>query len=174
MFVADLHNDILQRAIIGEDISVRTNNGHSDLIRLQESCIDLEVMVVWLNGKYLKKGSFKRANDFIDKLEEIEKKNTSIKIIKNYDDILIAKKNNVLATPFSLEGGEPIEDNIENLYHFIKRGMLYLGFTWNRSLSWASSAYDEKFNKQNIKSLGLNNFGKKIVNICNENGIIIV
>ena len=72
-----------------------------------------------------------------------------------------------------MEGGEPIEDNIENLYHFIKRGMLYLGFTWNRSLSWASSAYDEKFNKQNIKSLGLNNFGKKIVNICNENGIII-
>ena len=36
MFVADLHNDVLQRAIIGEDISIRTNNGHSDLIRLQE------------------------------------------------------------------------------------------------------------------------------------------
>ena len=48
MFVADLHNDVLQRAIIGEDISIRTNNGHSDLIRLQESCIDLEVFVVWV------------------------------------------------------------------------------------------------------------------------------
>ena len=51
--------------------------------------------------------------------------------------------------------------------------MLYFGFTWNRSLSWASSAYDETLNKKNIKSLGLNDFGKKIVTICNENGIII-
>ena len=47
MFVADLHNDVLQRAIIGEDISIRTENCHSDLIHLHESCIDLEVFVVW-------------------------------------------------------------------------------------------------------------------------------
>ena len=57
MFVADLHNDIMQRVMVGEDISKLTTVGHSDLIRLKESCIDLEVMVVWLNGKYLKKGT---------------------------------------------------------------------------------------------------------------------
>ena len=51
MFVADLHNDVLQRAIIGEDISIKTENGHSDLIRLRESCINLEVFVVWIADK---------------------------------------------------------------------------------------------------------------------------
>ena len=173
MFVADLHNDILQRVMVGEDISKLTSNGHSDIIRLKESCIDLEVIIVWITGKYLKKGGFARANEFIDKLEKIEKENSSIKIVKNVDQILEAKKNNILATPFSLEGGEPIEDDIEKLYHFIERGMLYFGFTWNRSLSWASSAYDEKLNNKNIKSLGLNSFGKEVVNICNENGVII-
>ena len=173
MFVADLHNDILQRAIIGEDVSRLTTDGHSDFIRLNESCIDLEIIVVWITGEYLKEGAFYRANEFINKLEEIEKSTTSIKIVKNIDDIYFAKKNKILATPFSLEGGEPIEDNIENLYHFIKRGLLYFGFTWNRSLSWVSSGYDEELNKNNIKSLGLNKFGKKVVNICNENGVII-
>ena len=51
--------------------------------------------------------------------------------------------------------------------------MLYFGLTWNRSLSWVSSAYDEEFNHKNIKCLGLNNFGKEVVRVCNENGVII-
>ena len=173
MFVADLHNDILQRAIIGEDVSKLTNKGHSDFIRLIESCIDLEIIVVWITGKYLNSGSFKRANEFIDRLEDIEKLNQKLKIIKNVDDIINSKQKNILSTPFSLEGGEPLEDKIDNLYHFIQRGMLYFGLTWNRSLSWVSSAYDEEFNHKNIKSLGLNNFGKEVVRVCNENGVII-
>ena len=57
MFVADLHNDVLQRAIVGEDISIRTENGHSDLVRLKESCIDLEVFVVWVSEKNFKESA---------------------------------------------------------------------------------------------------------------------
>ena len=72
MFVADLHNDVLQRAMIGEDISKQTENGHSDLIRLNNSCIDLEVFVVWINGKDSEEGPFIRANKFFDKLEYLE------------------------------------------------------------------------------------------------------
>ena len=48
MFVADLHNDVLQRAFVGEDITVESNEGHSDLERLKKSCIDLEVFVIWV------------------------------------------------------------------------------------------------------------------------------
>ena len=73
MFVADLHNDVLQRAIIGEDISIRTNNGHSDLIRLQESCIDLEVFVVWVANNHSKERAYLKANELYDKLEYLEK-----------------------------------------------------------------------------------------------------
>jgi len=173
MFVADLHNDVLQRAIIGEDISKLTTNGHSDLIRLNDSCIDLEVFIIWISNNYIKEEAFNRSNQLIHKLEELEKNNPSIKIVKNIDEILSAKKNNILATPFALEGGEALEENINNLYHFIERGLLYFGFTWNNSLSWASSGYDETYNKKNIRSLGLNDFGKNVVHTCNENGIIV-
>ena len=84
MFVADLHNDVLQRAINGEDISIRTNQGHSDLIRLQESCIDLEVFVVWISDKNSKKKAFLKANEFYDKLENLEKKMTLLRLLKLY------------------------------------------------------------------------------------------
>ena len=33
MFVADLHNDIVQRAMIGEDVGKLTKQGHTDLSR---------------------------------------------------------------------------------------------------------------------------------------------
>ena len=36
MFVADLHNDVLQRAIIGQDIITHSNQGHTDIDRLIE------------------------------------------------------------------------------------------------------------------------------------------
>ena len=173
MFIADLHNDVLQRAMIGEDISIKTNHGHSDLVRLRDSCIDLEVFVVWINNQYHKEGAFQRANKLYDKLEYLEKENNYIKIANSFSEINYAKNNNILAIPISIEGGESLEDKIENLYHFIERGLFYFGPTWNNSLSWVSSAYDEIHNKKNIKSLGLNNFGIEVINTCNENGIII-
>ena len=48
MYVADLHNDVLQRSIIGEDITKKCPNGHSDIVRLLESKINLEVFVIWV------------------------------------------------------------------------------------------------------------------------------
>ena len=173
MFIADLHNDVLQRAINGEDISKQTENGHSDLIRLKDSCIDLEVFVVWIDRNHSKEGTFNRANKLYDILEALERENKFFKITKTVSDIYVAKNNNILAAPISIEGGEPLEDKIENLYHFIKRGLFYFGPTWNDSLSWVSSAYDEIHNKKNIKSLGLNKFGIEVINTCNENGVII-
>ena len=62
-----------------------------------------------------------------------------------------------------MEGGEAIGNNIENLYHFINRGLIYLGPTWNHSLDWVSSNYDEKYNKDKIKTIGLNDLEKKLL-----------
>ena len=173
MFVADLHNDVLQRAIIGEDISIKTENGHSDLIRLRESCINLEVFVVWIADKNSKEKAYLKANELYDKLENLEKENNFIKITKTLKDIKETIKNNILATPIAIEGGEPLEGKIENLHHFIERGLFYLGPTWNHSLSWVSSGYDEIHNKKNIQSLGLNKFGVEVIHTSNENGVII-
>ena len=41
MFVADLHNDLVQRMMIGENISKLTKVGHTDIPRLENSSIDM-------------------------------------------------------------------------------------------------------------------------------------
>ncbi len=173
MFVADLHNDLVQRAMIGEDVNKLTKQGHTDIVRLLDSCIDLEILIIWVSMIPENESYFTQANLMYDKIESLALQNGSVSIPKSINEILENKKKNVLSLPISMEGGEAIENSIENLYHFIDRGMLYFGPTWNHSLDWVSSGYDEKYNQSKIKHLGLSNFGKEVVNICNENKVII-
>ena len=46
MFVADLHNDLVQRMMIGEDVTKNTFSGHTDIERLKLSSIDLELSLI--------------------------------------------------------------------------------------------------------------------------------
>jgi len=173
MFVADLHNDLVQRVMVGEDITIDTKKGHTDIARLLKSKIDFEILVVWASIIPDNESPFEHANCMYDKIENIVLTNNMLSIPKNLDEIIENKNNNLLSLPIAMEGGEPIENSINNLNHFIDRGMFYFGPTWNHSLEWVSSGYDETYNKNKLKCLGLNEFGKEVVQVCNDRGVII-
>ena len=173
MFVADLHNDLVQRAMIGEDVSEYTNKGHTDIVRLIESCIDFEILIIWVSIIPKAESSFDKANLMYDKIIEFSSNNELVSIPKTLDKILENKKNNILSIPIAMEGGEAIENSIEKLYHFIDRGMIYFGPTWNHSLDWVSSGYDEYNNKNKMKKIGLSKFGEEVIHTCNENNVLI-
>ena len=69
MFVADLHNDLVQRMMIGEDVTQNTSSGHTDIERLKLSSIDLEVMIVWASEKEDNISYFDFASQMYDKLD---------------------------------------------------------------------------------------------------------
>ena len=172
MFVADLHNDLVQRIIEGEDVSKLTSHGHTDIPRLKESCINLQVLIVWVSSNSNEPNFFNKANKMFDELEKLSNIE-NVLIPKTLKEIIDGINNDKLLLPISMEGGEAIESNLEKLYHFIKRGLFYFGPTWNHSLDWISSNYDEKYNKDKIKIFGLNDFGKEVINICQENKVLI-
>ena len=172
MFVADLHNDLVQRVIEGEDVTKFTPHGHTDIPRLLESKIDLEILIIWVSSKSSDPEFFERANKMYDEIEKISS-NEKIVIPRKFSDIIEGINDNKLMLPIAMEGGEGIENNINNLFHFIERGLLYFGPTWNHSLDWVSSNYDEKYNSSNLKSHGLNEFGKEVINVCQENKVLI-
>ena len=72
MFVADLHNDLVQRMMIGEDVIKNTSSGHTDIERLKLSSIDLEVMVVWASEKEANTSYFEFASNMYEKLKALE------------------------------------------------------------------------------------------------------
>lgn len=69
--VADTHNDVLMRVMAGGDISQRTFVGHSDLVRLKEGGVDVQVFSVWMGPEYGNGRAYDRANQMIDSLEAL-------------------------------------------------------------------------------------------------------
>lgn len=173
--VADMHNDVISRAMLGDDVTVRSDVGHTDMFRLKEGGIDLEAFVVWINPyEYLPDGSFDRANVMIDFLEGLEKEVPDrLSVIRSYQDILENERKGIVSALIGVEGGHAIENSLKKLEHLYNRGMRYLGITWNNSTDWATSAKDETEKADSLIYKGLSGFGAEVIRKCNQLGVMI-
>lgn len=172
--VADTHNDVLLRAMEGEDLSVRTTKGHSDIARLVEGGVDIQFFSVWCGSEYGTGTAFRRANEMIDSLEMIVKRSRgNVVQPRTYKDVERQLKNGKLVALIGVEGGHMIEDSLEKLVSLAQRGMNYMTLTWNNSTSWGTSAADETEKGDSLAFKGLTDFGRKIVKRMNELGVIV-
>ena len=172
--VADGHNDVLLRVMSGRDISNRTTEGHSDLVRLKEGGVGVQVFSVWMGPEYGFGSAFKRANQMIDSLESIARRNPEkAAIARTASEASELVKKGKIAAIIGVEGGHPIEDNLDYLDQLYKRGMRYMTLTWNNSTSWATSGNDETKHSETLAHKGLNEFGKQIVHRMNDLGVMV-
>src|SRR5882724_10931591 len=76
--LVDTHNDILSSSVLdGLDISQRLTTGHSDLVRWKEGGLDVQFFSVWTGETARnKEGFYKDANQEIDSLDAIVKRNS--------------------------------------------------------------------------------------------------
>lgn len=172
--VVDTHNDVLMRAMWGEDLSVRTTKGHSDLVRLQEGGVDVQIFSIWCGENYGKGTAFKRANRIIDTLDALVRRNPDkIAYARTPEQIDAIVQSHRIAALIGVEGGHMIEDNMDYLDSLAKRGMNYMTLTWNNSTSWASSAVDETYHADSLSHKGLTPFGKEIIHRMNTLGVMV-
>jgi membrane dipeptidase len=172
--VVDLHNDAICRCFKGQNIERFSRRGHVDLVRLKQGGVDVQFFALWPDPrKYMPDGMFKHTTAMLDTLHQITKRNPDkIKIAKNPDQIRQIVKQGKIAACIGIEGGTAIENSLTKLDYFYRRGVRYLGLTWNDSPDWASSAKDEsKLYWQGHR--GLTDFGKNIVRRMNELGMMI-
>lgn len=172
--VLDGHNDVIIRSILkGQDISHRLDVGHTDLPRLAEGGVDVQVFAVFSDDKKWQTGAFKHANDQIDALEAVVKKNSDkIQFAASTDDVQRILDEGKMVAVVGVESGNMIENSLENLEALYRRGARYLTLTWNYNLPWISAAAEEVKNPTS-KSNGLNDFGKSVVRKMNELGMMI-
>jgi membrane dipeptidase len=171
--VVDTHNDVLMHTMdsnfeIDKNLKGHT---HSDLARWAEGGVDVQLFSVFCDGD--KKNPFQFAVQEMDSVDAVVKRNPKIIAnVANSKELYKAVKHKKLAAMFGVEGGHMIENNIDNLDYFYKRGTRYMTLTWNNSTSWATSAYDETFNKE-LTQTGLTDFGIQVVQRMNALGMLV-
>jgi membrane dipeptidase len=174
--VADTHNDVLTTATMrgmkfDSDLKGKT---HSDLQRMKEGGLDVQMFSVFCDERFGKDTAYKFANIEIDSLYAIIARNPSaMMLVKTPADLQKALKEKKLAAMIGVEGGHMIEDNLDYLNKLFDRGTRYMTLTWNNSTSWATSAKDETENSIPHLKKGLTDLGKQIVKRMNELGMMV-
>lgn len=174
LIVVDGHNDIIVESILpGKDIGKRIKTGHTDLPRLKEGGVDVQVFAVWSDDKKWKKNAYKHANDQIDALEKLIANNPDkIELAKSSADIERINKDGKIVALIGIEGGNMIEERLDYLETLYNRGARYLTLTWNYNLPWVTAAAMEVKTKDK-KGKGLTAHGKDIIRKMNELGMMV-
>ncbi len=173
--VVDGHNDVIYESIIkGRDIGKRLSKGQTDIPRLKEGGVDVQVFAVWSDDKKFPDGkAYKHANAQIDALEKAIKNNAhEIALAKNSEEIQQIVASGKIAAVIGVEGGNMIESSIANLEALYNRGARYLTLTWNYNVPWASAAAVEVKQKSG-EGKGLTAHGKAIIRKMNELGMMV-
>jgi membrane dipeptidase len=174
--VIDTHNDFISTGIEKGKSFDQNLKGitHSDLNRMKEGGIDVQVFSIFCDENYGKGTAYAFANREIDTLYATVARNPNrMMIVRNSKDLQTAVNTGKLGAMMGVEGGHMIEDEISNLEKLHARGARYMTLTWNNSTSWASSAADERAKKDLGHPYGLNALGEQIVKRMNELGMIV-
>jgi membrane dipeptidase len=174
--VVDTHNDILSTVIsegydIGTDLTGKT---HSDLARWKKGGVDVQVFSIFCDDRFGVGSAFRQANREIDSLYAIAARNPDkMELVSEPAGLEHAVKHHKLAAMLGVEGGHMIEDNMDYLDSFYRRGVRYMTLTWNNSTSWATSAMEETSHAFTVTPYGLTEKGRAIVRRMNELGMLV-
>ncbi len=172
--LVDAHNDIpsfsIERKLsFDSDLKDKT---HSDLNRMKEGGVDVQVFSIFCDGA--QKDPYLFANREIDSVYEWTRRNPGkMMMVKTPAQLQQSVKEKKLAAMLGVEGGHMIENDLHKLDTLFKRGARYMTLTWNNSTDWATSAADETTKGDSLKHKGLTDFGKQVVKRMNELGMIV-
>jgi membrane dipeptidase len=174
--LVDTHNDFLSKAVADGVVFDANLKGvtYSDLRRMQEGGVKVQVFSIFCDETYGRGSAFAMANRELDSLYAIASRNPrSMRIVYSYKECMKAVRENKLACLSGVEGGHMMEDNLDYLDSFYRRGVRYMTLSWNNSTSWSTSAMDETQHTFKITPYGLTSFGKQVVKKMNQLGMMV-
>jgi len=174
--VCDLHVDTLQRIAKGE--SLESHGGHLDLVRMRQGGIDLQFFAVWPDPIYQPRQpgeadrSYARSLELIDAFDRAMRENpTQVTPVQSAAEARRVTATGRIAAALGVEGGHAIENDLGKLEELYRRGVRYMGLTWNNTHDWADSAKEETLH--GTRHGGLTKFGEEVVGRMNDLGMIV-
>jgi membrane dipeptidase len=169
-FVFDLHNDVMEKVVYGYQMGIRHTTDQSDLPRFRDGGVDAQMFAVWTDWRDSAAHPYYTYTlAMVDSFSSQIRKNASeFAQARNADDIVQANTAGKLAGILAVEGGHAIENDLEKLRAFHRKGARYLTITWNNSTAWAVSAADAR-----STTAGLSDFGRQVIRTMDSLGMII-
>lgn len=167
MNIIDLHCDALLKlwesrgkASFADSPEIDTNKQ-----RLKTGEVKVQAFAIWMDPAIKTENKFQVALEQIDLFNrEVLEKNKEIKQIKEWSDFDKIAENEIGAI-LTLEGVDPIGNDLTKLNILYQLGVRSIGLTWNQANLAADGAGE-------ARGAGLTSFGKEIVAFNNSHKIL--
>ena len=169
--IVDTHIDLPYRLHEKpDDVAVRTEDGHFDLVRAREGGLNAAFMSIYVPASLQETGGGRElADELIDLVEDIvTQAPESFAIASSVDDVRALSAKGVFALPLGIENGAAIEDDLAAVQHFYDRGVRYITLSHSEPNLICDSSYST-----DRPSGGLSPFGREVVAEMNRLGIIV-
>lgn len=167
MDTIDLHCDALLKLQLGEGTLSFTNSRELDvnLERLKQGGVKVQAFAIYIAPEVLVEDKFQHALEQIKYYqEEVLGKHPEMKQIKAWEEIEQLAPGEI-GSFLTLEGVEPIGNDLTKLHQLLDLGVMSVGLTWNPANLAADGIMEPR-------GAGLSQLGYDIVAILNERNIL--
>ncbi len=165
MLISDLHCDLPYK-VLTENRSLSDNLCHFDLNKLNNENQHIQVFASYID-KLKTDNPFLLADSMINKFKKLVKTTNKLKLVTNKSELYNVIENNFSGAILSIEGGEALGGNIDNLKYFYDKGVRFLTLTWNHPNELGEGVGEFSQFK------GLTNFGKQVVREMEKLNMVI-
>ena len=158
----------LEKEYLG--IPYQTSEGDFDFLRAKKGGLDAPFMSIYIPSSYQVSGGAKElADSLINMIIYItENQNKYFVLAKTPKEVIKAHKKGKIALPMGMENGAPVENDLNLIPYFKKRGISYITLTHGRDNKICDSSYDTTHTWH-----GLSPYGFKVLDKMRESGIMV-
>ncbi len=168
-FVMDAHADTLTEMFEQEyDLDAAPEGQHLDFARCGGGNLDAQVFTCFVHPRELPDGAAARVRALLgtmDRQRELFPDRLALCMLPG--DLRMARAAGKLGAVLAIEGGHAIEDDLDTLAEFARRGVRTMTLTWNNSNGWADGCGDKGPHG------GLTAFGREVVTAMEELGMVV-
>ncbi|MDZ4805855.1 MAG: dipeptidase, partial [Candidatus Eisenbacteria bacterium] len=143
---------------------------HIDLDRMAAGGLHAEIFTAFVDPTFIP-GARDRAHRLIDALhDEARCFPGRLTVTTSADAVREAVAAGRVAAVPAIEGGHAIEDSLDNLREFHRKGIRLMTLTWNNSNNWADGCWP---GKDDPRHGGLTDFGKRVIGEMEKLDILV-
>jgi len=155
---------------LAENVAERTAMGDFDYPRTRAGGLDAAFMSIYVPARYQTEGGARAFADGLIDIVEGVIRSAPDKFARAYSAAEVQRNFAAakVSLPMGIENGAALEDDLDSLKHFHKRGVRYVTLTHSRDNRICDSSFDDRRTWK-----GISPFGKRVVAEMNRLGVMI-